>query len=169
MLKDSAAVQCGVTPNNTEVPRCMGDQRLQQRMSTYTRRNQATQPSAADLKWRFFWPLLTRAARQAGQVPDLERVVPAGMPGWADTLEGWGCSLLDTVETVSELLALAYGLPRDAFQRLLRDGRHLLAPTGVDLKASCLQLQLATCRHCADVASSSSSQCVAQVDSSTPT
>jgi hypothetical protein len=126
----ASCVQCGATPSGTEVPRCIGDADLQRHMRAYSAANRAMVPLSADVKWRYFWPVLSHAARDEGRVPELERVVPEGMPGWADVLEKWGCSLLDTVETVSELLALGYGLPEGTFTRLLRNGRHLLAPTG---------------------------------------
>lgn len=111
------------------MPRAISDPALQQRMDAYAEEHRATPPQSADVKWRFFWPLRLRSHSQAGSL-DADRVVPAGLPQWACTMDGWGQSMLDTVETVSELLALGYGLPPSTFSALLADGKHLLAPTG---------------------------------------
>lgn len=121
--------QIGCTPSCTEVPRAVADAELQQRMAAYTPGNEASPPAAADVKWRFFWRLYAEhTARHGAASP--EQVVPAGAPGWAAAMDAWGYALLDTARTVSKLLALSYGLPEDAFSSLLRNGRHLLAPTG---------------------------------------
>ena len=123
-------VQTGATPSGTEVPRCLGDADLQRRMRSYSAANAAVTPRAADVKWRYFWPLRSRGARERGAPASLEHVVPRGMPRWRETLDAWGGSLVDTVETVAQLLAVGYGLRDDTFTRLLEPGHHLLAPTG---------------------------------------
>ena len=123
-------MQTGATPSGTEVPRCLGDVDLQRRMRSYSDANAAVTPERADVKWRYFWPLHSRAARARGDPPYLEQVVPRGMPAWRGTLDAWGGSLVDTVETIALLLAVGYGLREDAFTELLEAGHHLLAPTG---------------------------------------
>ena len=45
-------------------------------------------------------------------------------------MNGWGTTMLATVEAVAELAALGLGLPADAFTSFMRQGPHLLAPTG---------------------------------------
>ena len=42
----------------------------------------------------------------------------------------WGTAMLATVEAVAELAARGLGLPADAFTSFMRQGPHLLAPTG---------------------------------------
>lgn len=108
----------------------ISDATLQQRMESYAEEHHATPPSKADVKWRYFWPVQTHGTRQLGLKPALQQVIPEGMPRWEEIMNGWGSSMLDTVETVSELLALGYNLPMMAFSSLLTHGRHLLAPTG---------------------------------------
>lgn len=44
----------------------------------------------------------------------------------------WGSKLLDAVQDVSELAALGFGLPRDAFRSRMQNAPHLLAPTASD-------------------------------------
>jgi hypothetical protein len=56
-----------------------------------------------------------------------------GLPQWSTTMDSWGSSLLSAVSTVSTMAALGFGLPPDAFSKLLSGGPHLLAPTGSDL------------------------------------
>ena len=41
--------------------------------------------------------------------------------------------MIDAVFTVSEMLALGFGMPKNAFTDILKGGPHLLAPTGSDL------------------------------------
>ena len=57
-------------------------------------------------------------------------VVPAGIPNWSTVMDTWGSKLLATALTVSELLAASYGMPSEQFADLMREGPHLLAPTG---------------------------------------
>eukprot|EP00951_Prasinocladus_malaysianus_P020467 scaffold167514_cov33-Prasinocladus_malaysianus.AAC.1 len=49
-------------------------------------------------------------------------------------MDSWGNKMLDTVETVAEMAAVGFGLPKDAFVRMMHRGPHILAPTG-----SCLE------------------------------
>ena len=92
-------------------------------------------PLGADVKWRYFWRLGPRPEHTA--FPELNAcsaaVVPAGMPEWAGEMDAWGGRLLDVALAVAELLAVSYGLPHDAFSELLREGPHLLAPTGASM------------------------------------
>ena len=47
-------------------------------------------------------------------------------------MDSWGSKLLAAAEAVSELSALGFGLPRDAFTSRMAHGPHLLAPTATD-------------------------------------
>jgi len=48
-------------------------------------------------------------------------------------MDSWGSKLLAAVTAVAQMAALGFGLPADAFSRLMQGGPHLLAPTGSDL------------------------------------
>lgn len=67
----------------------------------------------------------------------MNNVVPMGIPQWTTVMETWGQKLLNTAVTVSELLALGLDAPASAFTDKLRNGPHLLAPTGALLQRSC--------------------------------
>jgi hypothetical protein len=67
-------------------------------------------------------------ASEATEEPN--QVVPEGFPTFKETMEKWGNSMLQSVASVAQLLALGYGLKEDTFRDMLLDGRHLLAPTG---------------------------------------
>lgn len=45
-------------------------------------------------------------------------------------MDTWGKKMLDALFTTSEMAALGFGLPINAFTSLLEFGPHLLAPTG---------------------------------------
>jgi hypothetical protein len=48
-------------------------------------------------------------------------------------MDRWGYLMLDSCYSVSEMLAIGYGMPRHTFKKLMEGGEHLLAPTGSDL------------------------------------
>jgi hypothetical protein len=121
-------VQVGCTPSCTEVPRATKDKELQQRMMSYSPGNEATPPSGADVKWRFFWRL---GWGESGENDEWgAQVKPQHIPEWPEAMDSWGHALLNTVEAVSRLLAIGYGLEEETFTSLLHGGHHLLAPTG---------------------------------------
>ena len=99
----------------------------QERMASYSIGNEAHKPTGPDVKWRYFWRL--RCQDSSRESP--EQVFPAGFPDWPNVMDEWGHSLLQTAETVSELLAVAYNLPEDTFTGRMVNGDHLLAPTGM--------------------------------------
>lgn len=94
---------------------------------------QPTVPTGPDVKWRFFWRVGPRPACTAFPELNAEPVVPADMPGWAQQLDRWGSKLLAAVQAVAQLAALGLGLEGGELVEAMRDGPHLLAPTGVDV------------------------------------
>lgn len=61
-------------------------------------------------------------------------VIPAAFPHWKDEMNSWGGKLHDAVEIVAQMLAVGLGLEPALFSSLAKNGPHLLAPTGSDLK-----------------------------------
>jgi len=49
-------------------------------------------------------------------------------------MNNWAQLELDTVFTVSEMIALGFGLEANAFTKLLQGGPHLFHPTGSDME-----------------------------------
>jgi len=60
-------------------------------------------------------------------------VIPETIPDWSNVMNTWGKLMLDAIHTVSELVAIGFGLEKDTFTSLMKYGPHLLAPTGSDL------------------------------------
>lgn len=49
-------------------------------------------------------------------------------------MDSWGCKMISAIEAVAEMAAIGFGLQKDAFTSLMKQGPHLLAPTGSDLR-----------------------------------
>ncbi|KAL0464397.1 UNVERIFIED_CONTAM: hypothetical protein Slati_0327300 [Sesamum latifolium] len=63
-----------------------------------------------------------------------EPVIPEGFPEWQETMDSWGYKMISAIEAVAEMAAVGFGLQKDAFTSLMKQGPHLLAPTGSDLR-----------------------------------
>lgn len=48
-------------------------------------------------------------------------------------MDGWANSMISAVFTVAEMMAVGFGWKKDSFTSLMKNGPHLLAPTGSDL------------------------------------
>ncbi|ORY46863.1 hypothetical protein BCR33DRAFT_757773 [Rhizoclosmatium globosum] len=126
--------QVGSTPDNTELPRCGRDDECLAAVADMAPEDQPGQFDTPDPKWRFF--------HRMGEVPPYETkfpalnaapVVPAAFPNWVNDMDKWGNLLLTSVDTLSEMVAVGFGLPKDTFTKLTKYAPHLLAPTGSDL------------------------------------
>ena len=130
--------QVGVTPEGIERPRCLNDQSIRDLIDGLGRDDEASAPSrphGPDPKWRYFWRLGDRPTQTRFQELNAEPVVPEGpqFADWVSTMDTWGHLMLDTIKTVSEMVALGLGLDKDVFTQRMQYGPHLLAPTGTDL------------------------------------
>lgn len=126
--------QVGATPEGTERPRILSDPAMRRGVEQMPDASKPALPNGPDVKWRFMWRVGPRPAATAYPELNAEPVVPAGIPGWAETLDGWGCKMLAAAEAVAELAAVGFGLDRRAFVERMQHGPHLLSPTGVDLQ-----------------------------------
>jgi isopenicillin N synthase-like dioxygenase len=50
-------------------------------------------------------------------------------PSWSKKMDHWGNSMLSSVQVLSQMVAIGFGLPKDAFISRIQNGPHLLAPT----------------------------------------
>ena len=90
---------------------------------------------AGDPRWRFFRNLGNPPSKTAFPKlnAQLTPVIPAGFESeWAQTMDMWGNKMLASVYTISEMISLAMGLPRDAFIRNFQYAPHLIAPNGAN-------------------------------------
>ncbi|GAM26442.1 hypothetical protein SAMD00019534_096170 [Acytostelium subglobosum LB1] len=121
--------QLGATPEFTEHPRDHADV-----IKSLKPQYAAHAPRGADPKWRFFWRIGDRPEQTAYPELNCPPVIPEKFPHWQGVMDKWGSLMLSSIETVSEMIAVGYGLPRNTITELMKNGPHLLAPTGSDLK-----------------------------------
>ncbi|CAM8961094.1 unnamed protein product [Rhodiola kirilowii] len=125
--------QVGVTPEGVEVPRSLVDEQMQEKLKAMPNEFQPATPKGPDPKWRYMWRLGPRPSNTKFQELNSEPVIPEGFPEWKETMDSWGYKMISAIEIVAEMAAIGFGLPRDAFTSLMKQGPHLLAPTGSDL------------------------------------
>lgn len=82
-----------------------------------------------DPKWRYMHQVC-----KAGTKANFEQVVPRAFEDrWERVTNHWGQALTQSIETIARMLAVSYGLPENAFSRLLEGATHILAPNGIRL------------------------------------
>ncbi|KAH6596532.1 hypothetical protein BASA61_003460 [Batrachochytrium salamandrivorans] len=125
--------QVGVTPENTEEPRCGRDDDCMERVAAMEPENRPLDFTQSDKKWRFFWRMGERPTETKFPQLNAAPVVPENMPDWSNQMNHWGSRMLNAVTVVSEMAATGLGLPRDTFSSRAKFGPHLLGPTASDL------------------------------------
>ncbi|KAJ3087389.1 hypothetical protein HK102_011208 [Quaeritorhiza haematococci] len=127
--------QVGVTPECTEVPRCGRDEKCLEWVNGMKEEHRPTEGfDGPDPKWRFFWRIGERPKETMFQELNAEKVVPAAFPQWEEVMNKWGSLMHHAITTLSEMIAIGFGLEKDTFTKMTRYGPHLLAPTGSDLE-----------------------------------
>jgi len=132
--RPNLAYQVGITPEGIEKPRCLSDIALQDTISALPDGQRPHQPSGPDPKWRYFWRLGKRPITTRFEELNAEPVIPDGFDSWEEIMNDWGNHMLDTVSTVSEMIAIGLDLDKGTFTQRMHLGPHLLAPTGTDLE-----------------------------------
>ncbi|GMF54865.1 unnamed protein product [Phytophthora fragariaefolia] len=109
--------QVGVTPERKERARnhCARAEKLDKRYAPVS-----LCPPEADKKSRFFWRI--------GERP--EPVIPKKFPEWESVMNMWGGKMLEAITDLVEIVALGLGLEKSALVDRIKNGPHLLAPTG---------------------------------------
>ncbi|KAM7476697.1 hypothetical protein LguiB_023940 [Lonicera macranthoides] len=126
--------QVGVTPEGVEVPRSLVDEEMQEKLRAMPKEYQPSTPTGPDPKWRYMWRVGPRPSNTRFQELNSEPVIPEGFPEWKDTMDLWGYKMIAAIEAVAEMAAIGFGLSKQAFTSLMKQGPHLLAPTGSDLR-----------------------------------
>ena len=89
------------------------------------------QPPPKDSKWRYMYKIGARKDSVDFKMP---LVVPEDIPEFKPLADEWSDSMLQTVFSVVEMLAIGLGMERDAFLKIMKRGAHILGPTGSDMK-----------------------------------
>uniref|UniRef100_A0A7C8Z1X4 Non-haem dioxygenase N-terminal domain-containing protein n=1 Tax=Opuntia streptacantha TaxID=393608 RepID=A0A7C8Z1X4_OPUST len=126
--------QVGATPEGVEVPRSLVDEEMQKKLKAMPLHNRPTTPRGPDPKWRYMWRIGPRPSYTRFKELNAEPVIPDGFPEWKETMDSWGSKMISAIEVVAEMAAIGFGLPKDAFTSLMKQGPHLLSPTGSDLR-----------------------------------
>ncbi|OAY40079.1 uncharacterized protein LOC110625273 [Manihot esculenta] len=125
--------QVGVTPEGVEVPRSLVDEEMQEALKAMPKEFQPSTPKGPDRKWRYMWRIGPRPLNTRFKELNSEPVIPEGFLEWKETMDSWGHKMISAIEAVAEMAAIGFGLPKDAFTSIMKQGPHLLAPTGSDL------------------------------------
>lgn len=107
---------------------------MQVKLRAIPKEFQPSTPAGPDPKWRYMWRVGPRPSNTRFQELNSAPVIPEGFPEWQDTMDSWGYKMISAIEAVAEMAAIGFGLPKDAFTSLMKQGPHLLAPTGSDLQ-----------------------------------
>jgi len=129
-VRPELSYQLGATPEFTEVPR---DHLEKIKDLGSSQSNAPHIPQGADPKWRYFWRIGDRPKNTHFPELNAPPVIPSGFPQWSEIMNKWGESMVTSIKTVCEMLAVGLGLPEHTFLDLIHEGPHLLAPTGSDL------------------------------------
>lgn len=89
-------------------------------------------PPPLDAKWRYFWQIGERFAKTDDTIHPPEHI-PEDFPQWKEVMDRWGTLLLDACLTVARMMAIGLGIDEETFAEKMKQGAHLLAPTGSDL------------------------------------
>lgn len=126
--------QVGVTPDGVEVPFCAHDQECLSEIEKQPEQHRAHVPKGADPKWRFFWRLGERPEETQFAELNAPPVIPAAFKDkWATIMDKWGMKMLNAVDSVATLASVGFGWESDTLTTFMKQGPHLLAPTGSDL------------------------------------
>ncbi|XP_073010315.1 uncharacterized protein [Typha latifolia] len=126
--------QVGVTPEGVEIPRSLVDEDVKGKIRSMPKEFQPSIPMGPDPKWRYMWRVGPRPENTCFKELNSEPVIPEGFPEWKETMDTWGLKMISAIEAVAEMAAIGFGLSKDAFTSLMKQGPHLLAPTGSDLQ-----------------------------------
>jgi isopenicillin N synthase-like dioxygenase len=126
--------QVGATPEFTESPKCNRDPKCISFVEEMEILNKPADFTGKDPKWRFFWRIGDRPKDSKFKELNADQVYPENIKDWGLKMDNWGNKMYNSVNVLSEMMAIGFDLPKDTFTKLLVNGSHLLAPTGSDLE-----------------------------------
>ncbi|BGO90406.1 hypothetical protein NBRC10512_004109 [Rhodotorula toruloides] len=136
-LRPEVHFQVGVTLENTEKPKCHSYDPCKAIIASLDpeERPLDLEGGKADPKCRFFYRMGETPPRTDFPSLRMENVIPSAFAStWQESMDRWGTQIKQSVEGVSEMLAVGLGLPQETLLEAGRYGSHLLAPTATDLR-----------------------------------
>ena len=130
--------QVGATPEFIEKAICANALKCKDLIDEYAVDSKPTlkKDHGADPKWRFFWRIGNRPEKSEYPELNAKQVVPQSpqfKDRWANVMNAWGNKMITALSTTAEMIATGFDLPRDTFVNMMKNGPHLLAPTGSNL------------------------------------
>ncbi|KAJ9174446.1 hypothetical protein P3X46_013087 [Hevea brasiliensis] len=92
--------------------------RLQERPQLHYQFQPST-PKGPDLKWRYMWRVGPRPFDTHFKELNSE---PEGFTEWKDTIDSWGHKMISAIEAVAEMAVIGFGLSKDAFTFIMKQG-----------------------------------------------
>jgi isopenicillin N synthase-like dioxygenase len=89
-------------------------------------------PPEKDPKWRFFWRIGPTPETTEFPALNMDPVIPPEFPQWKTVMDMWGGKMMEACFTLAEMAAVGFEMPADTFTSRMKNGPHLLAPTGSD-------------------------------------
>lgn len=120
--------ETGITPEFTERARVHRDTIAAFQEEHYPL---TPQPPPKDSKWRFMYKVGDRKDSEDLAMP---RIVPQDFPRFQELSDTWSNYMVQTLFSVSQLLAVGLGLEQDALLSKMLRGAHILGPTGSDIE-----------------------------------
>lgn len=132
-IREELHYQVGLTPEGIEIPEAVHDPSSLD-IDHLMPEDRPRMPNGPDPKCRYMWRIGQLPEKTIFKNLNSDPVIPPGFPEWSSVLNRWGEKLMATIETVCELLSIGLGLDDPLIlKRMMNNGPHLLAPTGVDL------------------------------------
>lgn len=120
--------ETGITPEYTERAR---DHRETIAQFQKEHHPLTPQPPPKDSKWRYMYKVGDRKDSEELAMP---KVVPKDFPRFQDLSDTWSNYMVQTLFSVSQLLAAGLRLETDALLTKMQRGAHILGPTGSDIE-----------------------------------
>jgi isopenicillin N synthase-like dioxygenase len=133
-VKPEVGYRVGLTPPSQESPRCKADPHCFEVIDAIEEGSRPLVIEGPDPKLRYGWMITPKEPKDG----DLELLkaqanVPEGFPKWESLMNGWGGAMVQAVFTLSKMLGKGFNMDEDTFYSMIKEGSHLLSPTGSDL------------------------------------
>lgn len=130
-VRKESHYQVGITPENIEKPLDHCDKIYH--MINNDPHNAPKKPKSNDPKERFMWRICNIDEENEFSEIEVNNIIPKNFPNWEKTMNMWAKHMLNTINSVSELLAISLDLDKNYFINMMKNSDTLLAPTGINI------------------------------------